>query len=252
MKKILVTKKKIIYSAFIAQEGHIASSFSVLNILNVLVKFFIFKKRRYLDNFILSKGHAAIGYYAVLNQEKYINDKIFYKFASFYSPLGGHPKRNLKYYISSSTGSLGHGFPMAAGMAFANKINNIKKHFYILMGDQECNEGTLWETLLLCSHHKLKNLTLIIDRNYSRERDLSLGDLKKKLKSFSKNIYVINGHNESLIYKALAKPSSDLKIIIAKTIKGYGSKIIEKDNIWHHKFPSSKEECKLISQSVLY
>ena len=75
----------------------------------------------------MSKGHAALGYYAILNQEKYINDKIFNDFASFNSPLGGHPKRNLKYYISSSTGSLGHGFPMAAGMAFANKITNKKK-----------------------------------------------------------------------------------------------------------------------------
>lgn len=252
MKKIILTKKKIIYAAFLSQEGHIASSFSVLNILNILVKYFIFKNKRYLNNFIMSKGHAALGYYAILNQEKYINDKIFNDFASFDSPLGGHPKRDLKYFISSSTGSLGHGFPIAAGMAFANKITKKKKHFYVLMGDQECNEGTLWETLLLCNHHKLNNLTLIIDRNYSRETDLSLGDLKKKLKPFSNNIYVINGHNEMQIKKSLKKFSGDLKIIIANTVKGYGSKIIEKDNIWHHKFPKSKKECELLSQTILH
>jgi transketolase len=253
MSKIVVTKKKLIYTSFLAQEGHIASSFSVLNILNVLVKYFIFKKRKYLNNFIMSKGHAALGYYAVLNQEKYISDKILNDFSSFKSPLGGHPKLNLNFYISASTGSLGHGFPIATGMAFANKLKKKNSPFYVLVGDQECNEGTLWESLLLCKHHKLNNITLIIDRNYSREECLSLGSLKKKLLSFTKDIYEVNGHNEKILKKILAKKNNkNLKIIIANTIKGYGSKIIEKENIWHHKFPQTKKECDLITKSVKY
>jgi len=254
MFKLIKTKKKIIHVSYLAKEGHIASSFSVLNIINVLVKNFIFKKKKYLNNFIMSKGHSAIGYYAILNQYRYISNSLFNKFATYKSPFGGHPKRNLKYYISASTGSLGHGLPIATGMAFANKLLKNKKHFYVLLGDQECNEGTIWESLLLCKHHRLNNLTIIIDRNFSRESDLSLGNLKNKLKPFSKKIYLVNGHNEKKIKEIIKikNLSNEPKIIIANTIKGHGSKIIEQGNIWHHKFPDSIKECNLIMNSIKY
>jgi transketolase len=252
MSKIIKTKKKIIHACYLVKEGHIASSFSVLNIINVLIKYCIFKKKKYLNNFIMSKGHAAIGYYAALNQYGYLSDRLLNKFATFNSPLGGHPKRNLKYFITASTGSLGHGLPIAAGMAFANKLMLKKKLFYILMGDQECNEGTIWESLLLCKHHGLNNLTIIIDRNFSREKDLSLGHLEKKLKPFSSKVFSIDGHNEKEIYKIfkIKNLSKEPKIIIANTIKGYGSKIIEEGNIWHHKFPQNTEEYNFIINSI--
>jgi len=245
--KIISAKKNILDVCFAAQEGHIPSSFSVLNILNVLIKKnFIFKKKIYLNNFILSKGHSAIGYYAILNQYSYISNKDLKKFATFNSKLGGHPKNNLKYYITASTGSLGHGLPIAAGMAFAQK----NKKYYVLLGDQECNEGTLWETLLMCSHHKLNNLTIIIDRNYSREEALSLGKLEKKLRVFSKCVFVVNGHDEEDIFKILKKKTTEYKIIIAKTIKGYGIKEMENSNEWHHKFPKNINELKKIKNKI--
>lgn len=245
---LIHTKAKILKSCYLAQEGHIASSFSILNILDVLVKDFLFKYRKYLNNFILSKGHAAIGYYAILNKYKYISDNELFTFSSYDSYLGGHPKLNLKYFISASTGSLGHGLPIAVGKSYANK----NKNFYCLIGDQECNEGTIWESLLVCSHHKLKNLTIIIDRNFSREEALSLKKLKKKLEPFCENIFEIDGHNYKKINKALKVKTKSFKIIIANTIKGNGIKIMENNNEWHHKFPQTQEELKFLIKHIKY
>jgi transketolase len=252
---IIITKKNILKASYLSKEGHIASSFSVLNILNVLVKNFLFKKKKYLDNFILSKGHASLGFYAILNQENYISDKSFFNFAKFKSQLGGHPKRNEKIFTTASTGSLGHGLPIVTGMAFASKkLDKNAKNFFILMGDQECNEGTIWESLLLCSHYKLSNITIIIDRNFSREKDLSLGSLPRKLTDFSHSIHEVNGHDQNKLLHLLNKKnkSSKPKIIIANTIKGFGSKIIEEDNSWHHRYPKNKFELDKILQTIKY
>lgn len=245
---IIKAKKKILYTSFLAKEGHIPSSFSILNILDVLVKRFLFKNRKYLNNFILSKGHAAIGYYAILNINGYISDNLLYKFCKFGSPLGGHPSLNMNYFSSASTGSLGHGLPIIAGMAFANK----NKNFYCIVGDQECNEGTIWETLLICSHHKLKNLTVIIDRNFSRNESLSLGDLKKKIEQFFNKVFLINGHNQKEILNAIKSKNDQTKIIIANTIKGYGIKEMENNNEWHHKFPKDIRDLEKLKKMVIY
>jgi len=249
------TKKKILIVSHLSKEGHIASSFFVLNIFNVLVKNFLFKKIKYLSNFILSKGHASLGFYAILNQEKYISDKVFFNFAKFKSQLGGHPKRNEKIFTTASTGSLGHGLPIITGMAFASKnLNKNRKNFFILMGDQECNEGTIWESLLLCNHYKLNNITIIIDRNFSRESDLSLGNLSNILKEFSQDIHQVNGHDEKKLLNLLNKKNKSFnpKIIVANTIKGFGSKVIEEDNSWHHRYPKNKFELDKIIQTIKY
>jgi transketolase len=150
---------------------------------------------------------------------------------------------------------LGHGLPILTGMAFASKnLHKKDKKFFVLMGDQECNEGTIWESLLLCCHYNLNNITIIIDRNFSRESDLSLGDLSKKLSIFSKNIFKINGHDEKkLLYLFNKKNKSQTpKIIIANTIKGFGSKIIEGDNSWHHKYPKNKLELEQLAKTIKY
>ena len=246
--QIIEAKKKILQSCFLAKEGHIPSSFSILNILDVLVENFIFKKKKYLNNFILSKGHAAIGYYVILNMHGHISDKNIYKFCKFKSSLGGHPSYNLNFFSSASTGSLGHGLPIIAGMAFTNK----KKKYYTIIGDQECNEGTIWETLLLCSHHKIKNLTIIIDRNFSRNDALPLGDLTKKLSQFFKKVFLINGHEYNEIFNSLKYKSSETKVIIAKTIKGFGIREMENNNEWHHKFPKNLEDLERLKKLVIY
>jgi transketolase len=241
--EVIEVKKKIIEASFKSKEGHIPSSFSVLNLIFCLFKGnYIFKRNKYLNNFILSKGHGCLAFYAMLFHSKKISKKVFFSFCKKDSILGGHPDMNKSKYITASTGSLGHGLPIISGMVFADNLSNIKKNYYIILGDQECLEGTTWETMFILNKFKLNKLTIIIDRNA-----IPLGNLKKKLSGFSSNILTINGHNHKEIIKALNKPNKTQfpKIIIAKTIKGNGSKFLM-HNSWHHRFPKNEEELNIL------
>ncbi len=251
-KEIIEIKKKIIEASFNSKEGHIPSSFSVLDLIFCLFKRnYIFNKKKYLNNFILSKGHGCLAFYAMLFHTNKISKKIYLSFCSKNSILGGHPDKNKSKYITASTGSLGHGLPIISGMAFADNLSNLKKKYYIILGDQECLEGTTWETMFILNKFNLNNLTIIIDRNYSRNEAIPLGNLSEKLSGFSKNIFNIDGHNHNQIYTALNKlnKSKFPKIIIAKTIKGNGSEIL-KHNSWHHKFPNNKDELNNLYNSI--
>ena len=116
--------------------------------------------------------------------------KKFFKLLFKNSILGGHPDMNKSRYISASTGSLGHGLPIISGMAFADQLNNLKKNI-IILGDQECLEGTTWESMFLINKFNLNNLTIIIDRNFSRNEAIPLGNIKKKFQVFQKIFKVL-------------------------------------------------------------
>ena len=163
----------------------------------------------------------------LLSHQK-ITKKTFLSFCKKNSDLGGHPDMRKNQYITASTGSLGHGLPIISGMVFADQLNNFKKKYYIVIGDQECLEGTTWETMFLINKFKLNNLTIIIYSHGTTHDAMPLGDIKKKFLGFSKNIITVNGHSHRQIYKALNKSykNSNPKIIIAKTIKGNGLKMI--------------------------
>ncbi len=228
-------------------EGHIPSAFSILDILWVLYD-------RVLDitpekmkdpahnRFILSKGHSALGLYAILAEKGFIKKETLKDFGTFESALGGHPDRTKIPGVEASTGSLGHGFPMAVGLALGARIKKNSSKVYTVIGDGECNEGTIWESALLASHHKLANLYCIVDYNHSGDRALKLGDLRQKFESFGWHALTINGHDQEEIYRALTQESVDKPIaIIAETVKGYGSKTMENNHAWHHKSPNATE-----------
>lgn len=247
MKNPLKKLKQIIVKASAKSgEGHIPSAFSVLDILWVLYdKVLSFNPKNQFDSkrdiFILSKGHASLGLYAVLAEKKFFSLSELENFGKFNSILGGHPDRNKVPGAEASTGSLGHGFPIGIGIALGLKIKKIDNKVFVLIGDGECNEGTVWESALLASHHNLFNLYCVVDYNHSTDRALDMGDIAKKFKAFGWDTCVINGHNHEEIYNALIKTSDKPKAIIANTIKGYGSKTMENNPAWHHKFPSSEE-----------
>ena len=229
----------ILESCYRIREGHIGSAFSVLEIL-----FVIFRKYFKNNYFILSKGHAAIGVYAVMNHFKILKDKDYRSFCNFNSKLGGHPDSTKLSNFNFSTGSLGHGLPVSTGLAFSLKKKKDKKCVICLIGDQELMEGTTWESLHIIDNYKLKNILLIIDRNNSDFRSIKFLNLKKKLSVFCDKITEINGHNikdlEKSISKSIKKKGS-FEILIANTIKGKGIKIIENDPAWHHRAPTKKE-----------
>ncbi len=247
-------RKKIIEIAARAGEGHIPSAFSILDLLWVLYDRVLNITPEKADDpdrdrLILSKGHASLGLYAVLAEKGFIETEELESFGKFDSSLGGHPDRNKIKGVEASTGSLGHGMPMAVGLALGMKIKEEPGKVYVIIGDGESNEGTIWESAMLASHHKLDNLYCIIDYNHSGDRALVLGDLRKKFESFGWKTSSINGHNHDEIYEALSQKSSGQpKAIIAETIKGYGSNVMENNHEWHHKSPKEEELKKILSE----
>jgi transketolase len=249
--KINQLKLSIIKASFISGEGHIPSAFSILDILFVLYDHVLkFNNKDPLDSkrdrFILSKGHGSLGLYAILANKKFFDKKHLETFGQFNSILGGHPDSLKVPGVEVSTGTLGHGFPTAVGVALGLKIKKNPASVYTLIGDGESNEGTIWEAALLASHHKLDNLICIIDHNHSTDRAVSVDDLEKKFKAFDWATLTINGHDHSKILKALKLPHRGKPLaIIANTIKGYGIKEMEGEPAWHHKSPTKEEYEKL-------
>ncbi len=238
-----------------AGEGHIASAFSILDILWVLYDSVLqidplFPTDPKRDRFFLSKGHASLGLYAILAEKGFFDKKELDLFGNFESILGGHPDRNKIPGVEASTGSLGHGFPMAVGAALGLRISNTPSKVFVLIGDGEANEGTVWESALLAAHHRLSNLYCIVDYNHSTDRALSVGNLVAKFEAFGWRTVSIKGHDHKEILKALSlKPDKKPTAIIAETIKGYGSKTMEGNPAWHHKAPS-KEESEIILKEL--
>jgi transketolase len=247
MKKLI---EKIVTLATLKKEGHIASSLSILDIMYVLYKDILdiesIKNNNIdRDRFILSKGHASLGLYVILDYFKLLEDNLD-EFCDLNSKLGGHPTNKIKS-VESSTGSLGHGLPIGIGLALSYKIKKYKNKIYVLIGDGEANEGTIWESALLASHHKLNNLYCVIDFNHSTDRALELGNLKDKFNAFGWESIVVNGHDHKELYSAFIHKSDKPICVIANTIKGKGISIMENNPEWHHKFPNEEEFNQIVS-----
>ncbi|MEM7030561.1 MAG: thiamine pyrophosphate-dependent enzyme [Chloroflexota bacterium] len=159
------------------------------------------------DRFIMSKGHGPLALYAVLAQKGFFPANELKRFLEWDGILGGHPDRNRVPGIEVSTGSLGHGFPMAIGVALALKAKGIKRRVYVLIGDGETNEGSIWEAVLLAGDLGLANLTTILVDNRSSTRDL--GDVAAKFETFGWKADTVDGRDEDLIANTLLSPAID-------------------------------------------
>lgn len=235
-------KREIVQASWMAKEGHIASAFSVLDIIYCLYnKLSNFK-------FILSKGHASLALYVVLADKGFFAMSEMTRFCKTGSILSGHPDANKTPGILASTGSLGHGIPMAVGMAMGLKIQNSSQRVFVLIGDGESNEGTIWESCLIASTHKLDNLSIILDYNHSNDRAILLGNVEEKFRAFGMDVLTINGHDHNEIVDALQYTSSKPVCIVANTIKGKGCAIMENNPSWHHKSPSDEEYAAIMNE----
>jgi transketolase len=155
------------------------------------------------DRFVLSKGHGPEAFYAILVDKGFFPVSALKTFMGWESILGSHPDRNQVPGVEASTGSLGHGLPMAVGMAMALRIKKSDRRVFALIGDGECNEGSIWEAILLAGNRQLSNLTCIAINNHSSS--LELGDLAVKFASFGWAATTINGRDHEQIYKALSR-----------------------------------------------
>lgn len=227
-----------------ANSSHFGGALSIVEILSTLFSSImeIDGNKLTKDRFVLSKGHACLAYYASLAEIGLIKKKDLLTFEKDNSKLLGHPVKNDKIGIDFSTGSLGMGFSSAIGVALAIKKKQKPYNVFVVLGDGECNEGSVWEGAMLAPNLKLNNLNVILDNNGfqqtgSNKDILNLLDLKKKWESFGWHVVEIDGHNIKKLYttfldiKKINKP----KIVIAKTIKGKGFSFSENNNDWHHK-----------------
>ena len=247
-------REKILLISTEAREGHIPSALSILDLLwclyDTVLKLHPFDLNR--DIFIMSKGHASIGLYSVLAHKGLIDESVLSDFASFNSILGGHPDRNKVPFVEASTGSLGHGMPIAVGVALSKKISHLSGSTYVLVGDGECNEGSIWESSLLAAEHKINNLCCIVDHNRTTNRALSIDSVVDKFSAFGWETVEINGHDHQQILAAFShfssRSSSKPFCIVANTIKGFGIKTMENNPEWHHKTPNDQELAFLLGE----
>ncbi len=245
-------RRQIVTMIYNAQSSHMGCSLGIVDILVVLY----FKimhidpqkpKLEDRDKFVLSKGHACAALYATLAERGYFNKQKLAEYCKNGSTMAGHVTYGSLPGIESTAGSLGHGLSMAVGMALAGKYNKKPTNVYVLVGDGECAEGSIWEAILFAGHHKLHNLTLIIDNNDFQimgqvSNILDLSPLDKKLDSFGWDNIIIDGNNIEEIVASLEKkhPTKPLAII-AKTIKGKGISFMENKCEWHGKSPTTQE-----------
>jgi transketolase len=193
-------------------EKHDPSAYSTMGVLSVLYDRILNydasnPQCEDRDRFIMSKGHGPLALYAILAQKGFFPTNELKKFLDWDGILGGHPDRNRVPGVEASTGSLGHGFPMAIGVALGLKAKQINRRVYVLIGDGEANEGSVWEAVLLAGNLGLSNLTTILIDNRSSTRDL--GDIAAKFQTFGWQAQTVDGRDEDAIEKALLSPAVD-------------------------------------------
>lgn len=231
-------------------EGHIPSSYSVVDIISVLYREFLTydpqdPQSENRDFFILSKGHAAAALFAVLESVGLMSNTVLETYAKRGSLLGGHPDRTKVPYVEASTGSLGHGFPMAVGVAIGLKIRQRKNRVVVLIGDGESQEGTTWEAALVAPNRELGNLCVVVDWNQSGMQLNALDDQTAKWRAFGWDVVEVDGHSDaelSAAFRGFFESHRDRPTaVIAKTTKGKGVRFMEGHGSWHHKVPSELE-----------
>ena len=200
------------------------------------------------DRFILSKGHGCLGYYTALHEIGFISKDDLMKFEKTNSYLLGHPVMNRKKGIEFSNGSLGMGLSIGIGVALAAKKRKKNYKVYVLIGDGECNEGSVWEAAMAAPNFKLNNIISIVDRNNLQQTGtnkeiMSVGDIAEKWRSFAWDVIELDGHNIKELYDAFSNERNSTKplAIIANTIKGKGFSFSENNNDWHHKIMSKSQ-----------
>lgn len=258
-KTALEIRKETFQMIYDSKTGHTGSDLSCTDIL-VALYFQVMnidpknpdKKGR--DQYIQSKGHVAEVLWTVLAERGFIEKEELKTFSKYGSRLIGHPNNKVAG-VEMNTGSLGHGLPVSVGIAKAGKLDNLAYHTYILMGDGELAEGSVWEGAMAAAHYKLDNLTAIIDRNGLQisgksEDVMAVESLNDKWKAFGWDVHEVDGNDMEKLVEVLSQPNvqDKPKMVIAHTLKGKGVSFAEGQAGWHHKVPSDEQLAQALAE----
>ena len=261
--KSIAQRRKILHIMEKSQRGHFGAALSVMEIVRVLYD----KILRYdpikplwenRDRFIFSKGHGCLALYVVLAEKGFFPESELDRVCHFGAMLGGHPESRKIPGVEASTGSLGHGLPIGLGMALAARIDQRPHRVFVLIGDGESNEGSVWEAALCAGKHRLENLVVLLDYNrmqsYGTTREVQdLEPLADKWRSFNFGVEEVDGHDparlEAVLQKAPFVPGKP-SVLICHTIKGRGFACAEGSPAWHHKAKISPEEVERLRNEL--
>ena len=244
-----------------AQLGHPGGDFSAIDILAALY-FGVMTHDPACpdcadrDRFVMSKGHATGAIYTALCAAGYFPEDWLDTYMGNGSLLNGHPNRNYVPGVETNTGPLGHGFPVATGIAMAGKIRGASYRTFVLTGDGEQQEGSNWEAAMVAAHSKLNRLTLIIDRNRLQqgagtEETSGLDPLDRKYAAFGWDVTMVDGHDIAALVAVLgAEPGDRPRCIIANTVKGKGVSFMEHQAKWHHGVPNDAQYAQALQELV--
>jgi len=256
-------RQKIIHTAFqCGESSHLGGALSMVEILSVLygriLKYDISDLSSPLrDIFILSKGHCVLGHYATMNTFGLMSDEVFSTFQKDGSHLIAHPVKNLELGIESSNGSLGQGLSFGLGISLGMRLDNQDdRKVYVLMGDGECNEGSVWETAASASEFNAGNLVAIVDMNGLRNDGKNQTysgkvEFKNVWDSFGWNVLEVDGHDHEALKVVFDKANlatDTPTVILANTVKGKGVSFMEDNNDWHHNRITAKTYDKIMEE----
>lgn len=246
-------RRRSLRMAFDARQGHPGGDLSSADVLASLY----FDVMRYdpvrpahpgRDRFVMSKGHCTGAFYSTLAAAGFFPEEELATYMQPLSRLNGHPNRNYVPGVETNTGPLGHGFPVAVGMAIGGRLDGADFHVYVLTGDGELQEGSNWEAAMTAGHRKLSNLTLIVDRNRLQqgartEETVSLEPLGDKWRSFGWDVVEVDGHEVEALLTALDRDARRERplCVIASTVKGKGVSFMEDQASWHHGVPDAAQ-----------
>ncbi|KEQ27944.1 transketolase [Paenibacillus tyrfis] len=248
---IVNIKKSILHMTHYSKSSHVGTSLSIVDILYVLYYRIMNidpanPKMPNRDKFILSKGHGSAALYATLAERGFFNKELLDRYYIDYGVLPGHLDMEAVQGIELSTGSLGHGLSVGVGMAIANKLDNNDGKVYVVLGDGECNEGSVWEAVMLAATLRLQNITVIIDYNklqgFGRTNEIiNQENMAERWKAFGWDVIEIDGHNLQQLEKAFNSKAERPKAIIAHTIKGNGISFMADQLDWHYRSPNEDQ-----------
>ncbi len=240
-------RKDIIDVTFWAGGAHIGGALSMVEIVILLYYKYLHidpnnPEMPDRDRFILSKGHAGVGFAPMLARRGYFDFELLKDFNKFNSPFGMHLDGNKVKGADVSTGSLGHGLSMAVGMALGARLKGLSWRTYCVLGDGECNEGSVWEAAMAAAHYKTTNLITFVDRNkYSvdgpTETVMGIEPFADKWRAFGFIVKEVDGHSYAALSQAIEEAQAEKKapvVIIAHTVKGKGVDFMEDDVRWHY------------------